>query len=147
MSGINFLSFSKMINSLNLPIASLMVMMSFWPMYGQAEQLHTYMAYYQQQGLNLIAGGLLYPLSKDHDVMECYAEQWLGNSKTMFIVDGIRVKAKPTDDKKMNDQNSANEADDETKDLTNEQERENLLKEEKEFLNRIRKLIEKSFKS
>jgi len=61
-------------------------------------QINTYMSYYQQQEKNVIAGGLLYPLSKDHVESECHSYNWLGNSKIKFIVDGIRVDDTSIDD-------------------------------------------------
>jgi len=54
-------------------------------------QINTYMTYYQQQGMKLLCGGLLYPLSGEHDINICHAENWLGNSSVKFLIDGIKV--------------------------------------------------------
>ena len=54
-------------------------------------QINTYMTYYQQQGKKLLCGGLLYPLSGEHDINICYAENWLGNRSVKFLIDGIKV--------------------------------------------------------
>ena len=53
-------------------------------------QINTYMSYYQNQGKNVIAGGLLYPMDKfSRDV--CHSHSWFGNLNTNFIVDGIEL--------------------------------------------------------
>ena len=54
-------------------------------------QINTYMTYYQQQGKKLLCGGLLYPLSGEHDINICHAENWLGNTSVKFLIDGIKV--------------------------------------------------------
>lgn len=54
-------------------------------------QINTYMSYYQQQGKTLLCGGLLYPLSGEHQVAQCHSAHWLGNTAVGFIVDGIVV--------------------------------------------------------
>jgi len=54
-------------------------------------QINTYMSYYQQQGMTLVCGGLLYPLSGGHQVDQCHSVHWLGNTAVAFIVDGIVV--------------------------------------------------------
>ena len=54
-------------------------------------QINTYMTYYQQQGMKLLCGGLLYPLSGEHDLNICHAENWLGNTSVKFLIDGIKV--------------------------------------------------------
>jgi 5-methylcytosine-specific restriction enzyme subunit McrC len=51
-------------------------------------QIHTYLSYYQNQGYNVLGGGLLYPL-KD-DCLNCSAEL-LGKQNTLFVVDGIKI--------------------------------------------------------
>ena len=56
-------------------------------------QINTYMTYYQQQGKKLLCGGLLYPLSSEHDLNICHAENWLGNTSVKFLIDGIKVDA------------------------------------------------------
>lgn len=65
-------------------------------------QIHTYMSYYKNQGKEVIAGGLLYPIEKEFDCRfnnnECkedykdkkaHSDNWLGNSNTEFIIDGV----------------------------------------------------------
>ena len=53
-------------------------------------QINTYMSYYQNQGKNVIAGGLLYPMDKfSRDV--CHSHSWFENLNTKFIVDGIEL--------------------------------------------------------
>ncbi len=52
-------------------------------------QINTYMSYYQQQGFDVVAGGLLYPMEKAFQRNTCYSDLWLGNQNTHFIVDGI----------------------------------------------------------
>lgn len=54
-------------------------------------QINTYMSYYQQQGKTLLCGGLLYPLSGEHQVEQCHSAHWLGNMAVGFIIDGIVV--------------------------------------------------------
>jgi 5-methylcytosine-specific restriction endonuclease McrBC regulatory subunit McrC len=54
-------------------------------------QINTYMTYYQQQGKKLLCGGLLYPLSGEHDINICHAENWLGNTSVKFLIDGIKI--------------------------------------------------------
>jgi len=54
-------------------------------------QINTYMTYYQQQKLDVIAGGLLYPMESGFNEDHCHSQHWLGNSTTKFIVDGIEL--------------------------------------------------------
>lgn len=53
-------------------------------------QIHSYSGYYQN---NLIASGLIYPLSKQLDVDKSYSDTLYGNNNNdvLFIVDGIYV--------------------------------------------------------
>lgn len=84
-------------------------------------QIHTYMQYYQP---DLIFGGLLYPLSKPLITENTHSENLFGNineQNVKFIVDGIYV----------NEEMSMKE----------------LLKSEKEFLDRIDVLIEESLEN
>ena len=53
-------------------------------------QINTYMSYYQNQGKNVIAGGLLYPMDK-FNKDKCHSYSWFGNLNTKFIVDGIEL--------------------------------------------------------
>jgi len=64
---------------------------------GDFFQINTYMSYYQQKGMKLLCGGLLYPLSDRHKKEKCHSLNWLGNSDVKFIVDGIEVKNKSID--------------------------------------------------
>ena len=53
-------------------------------------QINTYMSYYKNQGKNIVAGGLLYPMEKfSRD--RCHSHSWFGNLNTKFIVDGIEL--------------------------------------------------------
>lgn len=53
-------------------------------------QINTYMTYYdKQKDLEVIAGGLLYPIGKEFDESKAHSNNWFGDSKTKFIVDGI----------------------------------------------------------
>jgi len=62
-------------------------------------QINTYMSYYQNQGFELIAGGLLYPLEK-YEKELCFSEDWFGNKDVKFFVDGILIdNLKNNDDK------------------------------------------------
>lgn len=53
-------------------------------------QIHSYMAYYNTQ---VIAGGLLYPLSNEIAIEKSYSNSLFGNenNETKFIIDGINV--------------------------------------------------------
>lgn len=53
-------------------------------------QINTYMSYYQNQGKNVIAGGLLYPMNK-FSIDRCHSHSWFENLNTKFIVDGIEL--------------------------------------------------------
>jgi 5-methylcytosine-specific restriction endonuclease McrBC regulatory subunit McrC len=55
-------------------------------------QIHTYIQYYKQAGYNVVASGLLYPISVEEDgLMNNRYSTLFGNSSdsTVFIVDGI----------------------------------------------------------
>ena len=53
-------------------------------------QINTYMSYYQNQGKNVVVGGLLYPMDKfSRD--GCHSHSWFDNLNTKFIVDGIEL--------------------------------------------------------
>ena len=54
-------------------------------------QIHTYMSYYKNNGYDVIAGGLLYPMDTLYDENSCLSENWLGDKNTKFIVDGIEL--------------------------------------------------------
>jgi len=79
-------------------------------------QIHTYISYYQnQKDLNVIAGGLLYPIEKKFDKNICHSNNLFGNDKTKFVVDGIELFEAVTI--------------------------ENIVKQEKEFIGRMKKLM------
>ena len=53
-------------------------------------QINTYMTYYDKQDdLEVIAGGLLYPMEGDFIQNKSHSDNWFGDGKTRFIVDGI----------------------------------------------------------
>ncbi len=54
-------------------------------------QINTYMSYYQNQGNEVIAGGLLYPMEGEFDKANCHSSEWFGNNQTKFIVDGLEL--------------------------------------------------------
>ena len=85
-------------------------------------QINTYMSYYNNQGYELIAGGLLYPLEKEYDKEKCFSNHWFGNEKVKFVIDGIEIT------------NNIKEE--------NYEEFVKLIKQkEKEFINRVENLI------
>jgi len=87
-------------------------------------QIHSYMSYYNnQENTTLVAGGLLYPIESDitktekTDGKKACADNWFGNNKTKFIVDGI--------------------------DLSNEKLTiDNIIESENAFIDRIKKISE-----
>jgi len=86
-------------------------------------QINTYMSYYHNQGYELIAGGLLYPLEEKYDKEKCFNNHWFGNKKVKFIIDGIEI----TDDIKEENYEKIGEM---------------IEKKEKEFIDRVKSLIE-----
>jgi 5-methylcytosine-specific restriction endonuclease McrBC regulatory subunit McrC len=86
-------------------------------------QINTYMTYYDKQGYEVKAGGLLYPIESNIESIEqtadkkAHADNWFGNDKTQFIVDGIDLSKN---------------------DLTIE----DILKSENAFIDRIQKISE-----
>lgn len=111
-------------------------------------QIHTYIQYYQQQGLNVIAGGLLYPISEIEERRIGAQEQLFGSifGSTTFLVDGICFGKEPTEDES-NDQKS------ETKKKISKEEKVKQFKEDYEkrktqfdestekFVERIKEII------
>ncbi len=67
-------------------------------------QIHSYSGYYQN---NLIASGLIYPLSKQIDIDKSYSSTLYGNNDNdvLFIVDGIYVHEKQTMDDLIENEN------------------------------------------
>ena len=88
-------------------------------------QINTYMSYYQNQNYNLKIGGLLYPIEKSFKENKyiCHSPSWFGNLNTKFIVDGIDLSNL-----------------EESKD--NENKFSQIVIREKEFINRIKKLLD-----
>ena len=54
-------------------------------------QIHTYISYYQNQGYDVIGGGLLYPMEIEYSKTEAFSDNFLGNNKTKFFIDGIEI--------------------------------------------------------
>jgi len=54
-------------------------------------QINTYMTYYKNKGYNVLAGGLLYPMEEKYDKNKCFSDNWFGDEKTKFIIDGIEI--------------------------------------------------------
>ena len=53
-------------------------------------QIHTYISYYKNDGFDVIAGGLLYPMEAEYNQENCLSESLFGkDGKTKFIVDGL----------------------------------------------------------
>ncbi|OOW12000.1 McrC family protein [Acinetobacter sp. MF4640] len=67
-------------------------------------QIHSYSGYYQN---NLIASGLIYPLSKQLDIDKSYSDTLYGNNNNdvLFIVDGIYVYETQTMDDLIENEN------------------------------------------
>lgn len=67
-------------------------------------QIHSYSGYYQN---NLIASGLIYPLSKQLDIDNSYSDTLYGNNNNdvLFIVDGIYVYETQTMDDLIENEN------------------------------------------
>ncbi|MGJ0310742.1 5-methylcytosine restriction system specificity protein McrC [Aliarcobacter cryaerophilus] len=86
-------------------------------------QINTYMSYYQNQNYNVKIGGLLYPIEKSFKENKyiCHSETWFGNLNTKFIVDGIDLS-----DLKEDNENKFSQ----------------IVIREKEFINRIKKLLD-----
>jgi len=85
-------------------------------------QINTYMSYYANKDYRVIVGGLLYPFEVEWEKDKCYSDNWFGNSKTRFIVDGVEIPGKDS---------SQNEKDWQKK----------LIENENKFLNRIKNYI------
>ena len=90
-------------------------------------QINTYMSYYQNHPdkYNVKIGGLLYPIEKSFKENKniCHSQTWFGNLNTKFIVDGIDLSNL-----------------EESKD--NENKFSQIVIREKEFINRIKKLLD-----
>ncbi|MBT7817599.1 MAG: hypothetical protein HN566_12760 [Polaribacter sp.] len=57
-------------------------------------QINTYIAFLKTEDpeSEVVCGGLLYPFTKEISVDNSHAKNWLNNSETKFIVDGIQMK-------------------------------------------------------
>ncbi len=93
-------------------------------------QIHTYMSYYQSEH-KVLAAGLLYPLSAKYEKEYCISSQGLGDSNTLFIIDGIElfeleVKVKDADTVKTKDADTLMR---------------NLIQKEEDFINRVAEMI------
>ena len=57
-------------------------------------QINTYIAFLKTEcpKHEIVCGGLLYPLTEEISVDNSHAKNWLNNSETKFIVDGIQMK-------------------------------------------------------
>ena len=57
-------------------------------------QINTYIAFLRTKypELEVVCGGLLYPFTEEISVDNSHAKNWLNNSETKFIVDGIQMK-------------------------------------------------------
>lgn len=84
-------------------------------------QINTYMSYYQNHSskYNVKVGGLLYPIEKKFDKNICHSENWFGNNDTKFIIDGIDLSS-----------------------INQDSELSKIAHTEKEFIDRIRLLLE-----
>lgn len=72
-------------------------------------QIHTYVQYYKQAGYNVIAGGLLYPISeKENSLLNNRQSTLFGNpnDSTMFLVDGICFEDEKNTDGGMSDKDN-----------------------------------------
>lgn len=94
-------------------------------------QINTYMSYYKNQEYSVIAGGLLYPLEKEYNKKECFSDNWLGNNKTKFIIDGIELHELEKKEKK--------------KEIQGINIAKKIKEQEKAFLQRIEELISSSY--
>jgi 5-methylcytosine-specific restriction endonuclease McrBC regulatory subunit McrC len=56
-------------------------------------QINTYIAFLRTKypESEVVCGGLLYPFTEEISVDNSHAKNWLNNSETKFIVDGIRM--------------------------------------------------------
>ena len=98
-------------------------------------QVNTYMTYYnKQKNLEVIAGGLLYPIGREfncrfnneickenYEKWKAHSDNWFGDETTKFIVDGIDLSF-------MTDKNDS------------KKKKDDILKSEKAFIIRIKRL-------
>lgn len=84
-------------------------------------QIHTYMSHYLPTH-NVLAAGLLYPLSSAYDAVKCHSPSALGRNETQFVIDGVDVSGFEDSASKANSIS-------------------NLASKEKEFIGRVEQLI------
>jgi 5-methylcytosine-specific restriction endonuclease McrBC regulatory subunit McrC len=108
-------------------------------------QINTYMAYYdKQKDLDVITGGLLYPIEKEFDCrfndeeckedykkLKAHSNNWFGNDKTKFIVDGIDLSYIEKHVQENMDEKDKSKI-----------RMDNILNAENNFINRIKKISE-----
>lgn len=101
-------------------------------------QIHTYMAHYAKEG-NLIAGGLLYPMEAKYDKKQCFADDWIGPGTTSFVVDGIDLSgfSRTTIEAGLKKDNKIEELEQ----IVKLKQKTLLAKEEKEFIKRIKQIL------
>jgi len=107
-------------------------------------QINTYMSYYNNQPkTELIAGGLLYPIeaefdcrfddkidcTKDYTKTKAHSDNWFGDNKTKFIVDGIDLSG------------IENSLENSKEDDTNKKRMDNIVDAENAFIKRIECLV------
>ena len=91
-------------------------------------QIHTYLSYYlsaeeEKHKYNVLAAGLLYPLSGEYIQKNCQSNGALGDNKTLFVIDGIELSE--LEKENQNDKPSMS----------------NLILKEQMFIERIRGVI------
>jgi len=108
-------------------------------------QINTYMTYYdKQKSLEVIAGGLLYPIEEefdcrfnnenceaDYEKLKAHSNNWFGDSKTKFIVDGIDLSYIENNIEKYMDEKEKSKI-----------RMKNILNAENNFIDRIQKISE-----
>jgi 5-methylcytosine-specific restriction endonuclease McrBC regulatory subunit McrC len=107
-------------------------------------QINTYMSYYQNSGYEVVAGGLLYPMEKEFDCrfnnekckdnynkLKAHSNNWFGNDKTKFIVDGIDLSYIENNIEKDMDEKEKSKI-----------RMKNILNAENNFIDRIQKISE-----
>jgi len=104
-------------------------------------QINTYMTYYEKKNYKVISGGLLYPIEAEFDCRfddkidyakaKAHSDNWFGDNKTKFIVDGIDLSYI---ENKIED----NMTEDEKQKIRMD----NIINAENNFIDRIQKISE-----
>mgnify|MGYP000644191206 CR=1 FL=1 len=89
-------------------------------------QIHTYMSYYLPTH-DVLAAGLLYPLTGEFDAEKCHSSSALGRVETQFVIDGVDVSDMENNEKSTSAGSSM----------------ETLISKEKEFIDRVGCMINK----